>query len=481
MAAVAHQHQPTFAPSRSNLNRSMSASTSTSGAMAPAQHPPAPAAKKGKGKKITDPSEQQKQIQAKIAQLELDAAGDKEQELEIEREVKKANRDLSSLLSNMETPLSRLEIVQKKYSELLADMKRTERDHQKAKKRADQLQKEKDSQRTELNRVTAMKDKLEKISRDFTKENKKLKDELQKLENSESRAREDLHMRLEKMLADVEDCIAAQNRPEPQPPIDMEMDELFRQKFKSFIDQYELRELQFHSLLRTKELEIQYQMARLEHQRKQQELESSKSHQLTRQVSTFSQTETELRTQLNIYVEKFKQMQVEETLNNSNELFMTFRREMEEMSKKTKRLEKENQTLTRNKEITNRNIGEMVEERTRMQETISRKDKELEDAHKKIARLETLCRGMQAQGRGQVPMNELEDDEDITESEYDYEDEDEEGSAEYDDDTEEDASETISERRPFGPPPPPPQNLPNGKINGHGHRQANGQINGVKR
>jgi hypothetical protein len=49
-------------------------------------------------------------------------------------------------------------------------------------------------------------------------------------------------------------------------------------------------------------------MARLEQQRKQQEAESSKSHQLTRQVSTFSQTETELRTQLNIYVEKFKQV-----------------------------------------------------------------------------------------------------------------------------------------------------------------------------
>jgi hypothetical protein len=82
----------------------------------------------------------------------------------------------------------------------------------------------------------------------------------------------------------------------------------FRQKFKSFIDQYELRELQYHSMLRLKELEIQYHSARLEQQRKQQEAESSKSHQLTRQVSTFSQTETELRTQLNIYVEKFKQV-----------------------------------------------------------------------------------------------------------------------------------------------------------------------------
>ena len=71
--------------------------------------------------------------------------------------------------------MSRLDTLQKKYTELLSDMKRTERDHQKAKKRGDQLQKEKDTQRSELNKVTLLKDKLEKMSRDFTKENKRLK------------------------------------------------------------------------------------------------------------------------------------------------------------------------------------------------------------------------------------------------------------------------------------------------------------------
>jgi len=486
MATVAQQRQPTSAQSRPHHEASRSASASPAN-MAPAQHNPAPTpapAKKGKGKKATDPSEQQKQIQAKIAQLELDQAGDKEQELEIEREVKKANRELSSLLSNMDGPLSRLEVVQKRYTELLSDMKRTEREHQKAKKRGDQLQKEKDAQRSELNKVTTMKDKLDKLSRDFAKENKKLKDELHKLESSESTARQELHERLEHLVNDVDDCIAAANGPEPQNQAEQELDEIFRQKFKSFIDQYELRELQYHSMLRLKELEIQYHAARLEQQRKQQEAESSKSHQLTRQVSTFSQTETELRTQLNIYVEKFKQMQVEETLNNSNDLFLTFRKEMEEMSKKTKRLEKENQTLQRHKDITNRNIGEMVEERQKMQEELARRTKEAEDQRKKIARLETLCRGMQAQGRGQVPMHELdheeqdEEDEEVTESEYEYEDED---SAEYDDDTEEDGVEPALVHRPFGPvPPPPPQPTPaQGKVNGHA--QANGQMNGVKR
>jgi chromosome segregation ATPase len=175
-------------------------------------------------------------------------------------------------------------------------------------------------------------------------------------------------------------------------------------------------------------------------------------------------------------------MQVEETLNNSNDLFLTFRKEMEEMSKKTKRLEKENANLARNKEITNRNIAEMVDERTKMQEALTRKDKEIEDQRRRIATLEGICRKMQAQGRGQVPLNDHED-EGVTDSEeYDYEDEDEEGSGDYDEDTEEDVLETVHEPRPFGPvppPPPPPQNLVNGTHNGQ--RQVNGQVNGVKR
>lgn len=74
--------------------------------------------------------------------------------------------------------------------------------------------------------------------------------------------------------------------------------------------------------MRQKDLEIQAQLMLLDQQRKAQEMESSKSHQLTRQVSTFSQTETELRSQLNIYVEKFKQVRASQpvvaTINHDN-------------------------------------------------------------------------------------------------------------------------------------------------------------------
>ena len=60
--------------------------------------------------------------------------------------------------------------------------------------------------------------------------------------------------------------------------------------------------------MRTKECEVQLSLARAEEQRKRAEDEAKKSRTLNSQVSTFSQTETELRSQLNIYVEKFKQV-----------------------------------------------------------------------------------------------------------------------------------------------------------------------------
>jgi hypothetical protein len=82
----------------------------------------------------------------------------------------------------------------------------------------------------------------------------------------------------------------------------------FKQRFKSLIEQYELRELHFHSLLRSKELEVQYNMARYDRERKSAETEVTRSRALNAQVLTFSKTETELRNQLNIYVEKFKQV-----------------------------------------------------------------------------------------------------------------------------------------------------------------------------
>ena len=100
---------------------------------------------------------------------------------------------------------------------------------------------------------------------------------------------------------------------------------------------------------------------------------------------------------------------------------------MEEMSKKTKRLEKDNMTLTRKHDLTNQNILKMAEER-------SKTNMEMDSLRKKNEKLTSIINQMQKQGRGvaggMAAMAEgstegeyVEGDLENTESDYDYEDE----------------------------------------------------------
>lgn len=326
MAAVANQAQ---APLPANNSRNASttstpdysreASTSDMAHAPPPPPPPPPTTLppptkgKAKGKKggatSNDPADAHKALLSKISQLEASSTENAHEAAEIEAEVKKANRDLNQLLNTLEPHNSKLDAVQRKYSELLSEMKKVEREHVKAKKRGDQLQKEKEELGKERTRERGLREKLEKLSRDLTKENKKLKEDNKDLKEKSAERNEELQEKLETMVLDVQDVLTDRRSPERQIQ-DLEQDRIFKEKFTSFLQQYELRELQFHSLLRTKDLEIAYQMARHDQLKKAQESELSKSHQLTRQVSTFSQTENELRGQLNVYVEKFKQVRI---------------------------------------------------------------------------------------------------------------------------------------------------------------------------
>ncbi len=296
------------------MDYSRDASASEASTAPPPPPPPptaAPATAKGKakGKKAAasnDPADAHKALLSKISQLEASSTENAHEAAEIEAEVKKANRDLSQLLNTMEPHNSKLDTVQRKYTELLSEMKKVEREHVKAKKRGDQLQKEKEEVGKERTRERGLKEKLEKLSRELTRENKKLKEDLRDLRETSADRNEELHQRLENMVLDVEDVLM-DGRPDRQ-AVELEQDKLFRMKFTSFLHQYEMRELQFQSLLRTKDLEITYHIARHDQLKRAQENELSKSTQLTKQVSTFSQTESELRGQLNVYVEKFKQV-----------------------------------------------------------------------------------------------------------------------------------------------------------------------------
>lgn len=173
------------------------------------------------------------------------------------------------------------------------------------------------------------------------------------------------------------------------------------------------------------------------------------------------------------------------------------------MSKKTKRLEKENLNLTRKQEATNKNIFQMAEERSQSQQTIDRLARENE-------KLKKLCRAMQSGGYGMAggmagahdPNAEFDEGlEGETESEYEDEEYDEDEEGEYEEDTEEEGLDVQAQQQAqqqhhqqqqqhqqakmFGPAPPPPppvaqQSLPNGKALPPQQQQPNGSVNGTR-
>ena len=81
---------------------------------------------------------------------------------------------MNTSMSKMDE-LQKIETLQKRVTEHLADMKRLERENLKNKKRGDMLQKEKDHGRTELSKSVQLKEKLEKLCRELQKENNRLK------------------------------------------------------------------------------------------------------------------------------------------------------------------------------------------------------------------------------------------------------------------------------------------------------------------
>jgi seryl-tRNA synthetase len=71
--------------------------------------------------------------------------------------------------------MQKIDYLTKRSSELLADMRRLDKENQKNKRRGDALQKERDSSRTELNKTVILKEKLEKLCRELQRDNNKIK------------------------------------------------------------------------------------------------------------------------------------------------------------------------------------------------------------------------------------------------------------------------------------------------------------------
>ncbi|XVE99352.1 hypothetical protein REPUB_Repub03eG0190800 [Reevesia pubescens] len=205
----------------------------------------------------------------------------------------------------------------------------------------------------ERDAAIAVRDKLESLCRELQRQNKMLMDVSNKLEEQK------------------EECLSQ-----------LKENEMLRNKLKQFTDQCTLSEQQYVQQLKQKTLELQ--LADLKIQQHEEKLiqEQAQMKVYAEQVSQLLATENNLRLQLTADGEKFQQFQ--DALLKSNEVFETFKQEIE------KELKKENVFLKSKCDKSDLTLIELVEERERLK-------KQLEKTKSQKEKLESLCRSLQAE------------------------------------------------------------------------------------
>nr|XP_010981997.2 beta-taxilin [Camelus dromedarius] len=320
----------------------------------------------------------------------------KEQKLE-KKILKGLGKEANLLMQNLnklQTPEEKLDFLFKKYAELLDEHRTEQKKLKLLQKKQVQIQKEKDQLQSEHSRAVLARSKLESLCRELQRHNKTLKEETLQRAREEEEKRKEITSHFQSTLTDIQAQIEQQS--ERNMKLCQENTEL-AEKLKSIIDQYELREEHLDKIFKHRELQQKLVDAKLE-QAQEMMKEAEEQHKREKeyllnqaaewklQAKVLKEQETVLQAQLTLYAGRFEEFQ--STLTKSNEVFATFKQEMDKTTKKMKKLEKDTATWKSRFENCNKALLDMIEEK-------ALRAKEYECFVMKIGRLENLCRALQ--------------------------------------------------------------------------------------
>ncbi|XP_051853818.1 beta-taxilin isoform X1 [Antechinus flavipes] len=296
-------------------------------------------------------------------------------------------------LNKLPTAEEKLDVLFKKYAELLEEHRAEQKQLKHLQKRQAQIIKEKDQLQSEHSKAVLARSKLESLCRELQRHNKTLKEETLQRAREEDEKRKEITNHFQGTLSDIQAQIEQQS--ERNMTLCQENTEL-AEKLKSIIDQYELREEHLDKIFKHRELQQKLVDAKLEeaqemmkeaeerHQREKEYL-LNQAAEWKLQTKMLKEQETVLQAQLTLYSERFEEFQ--NTLTKSNEVFATFKQEMDKTTKKMKKLEKDTATWKSRFENCNKALLDMIEEK-------AVRTKEYECFVMKIGRLENLCRAL---------------------------------------------------------------------------------------
>ncbi|KAL0928959.1 hypothetical protein M5K25_000898 [Dendrobium thyrsiflorum] len=239
----------------------------------------------------------------------------------------------------------------------------------------------------ERDAAVAVRDRLESLCRELQRQNKILMEECQRVSTEGENMRLDLSKKFNDAIKDVNSKLEEQKH---DCLSQLKENEMLRNKLVLIADQYSLSEQQFAQKLKQKTLELQLVDLKMQQQQERSAQEQSQMQSYVEQVTQLLETEKNLRLQLAADGEKFQQFQ--DALMKSNEVFETFKQEMEKMAKLIKELKKENEFLKSKCEKSDIALVKLVEEREHMK-------KKVEKSKNQKEKLESLCRLLHAESK----------------------------------------------------------------------------------
>lgn len=265
---------------------------------------------------------------------------------------------------------------------------------QKAERQVRQLSREKEQLQSDCNRAMLAKSKLESLCRELQKQARAVKDECMMRIRDEEEKRREVATKFQTTLMDITAVLE-----ENQARSVQLREENFQlaQRLKGVIDHYDLWEKNIDAVLQQKELQVQVATTHLA--RAQAQLQAERQAFLAekqivlkqvsdsqRQQEELAARESHLREELSSHASKYEEFQG--ALVQSNQLFRTFKQDMEKMSKKIKKLEKETAQWKSRWEASNKALADITAEK-------HGRDKELVAAQQRVITLEKLCRALQ--------------------------------------------------------------------------------------
>ncbi|XP_053519723.1 gamma-taxilin-like isoform X1 [Artibeus jamaicensis] len=303
---------------------------------------------------------------------------------------------LMQALNTLSTPEEKLAALCKKYADLLEESWNVQTQMKILQKKQAQIVKEKVHLQSEHSKAVSARSKLESLCRELQRYNKTLKEENMEQAREEEESREKATSHFQLTLNEIQAQLEQHDIQNAK--LRQENTELGG-KLKKLIEQYTLREKHIDKVFKRKELQQHLVDVKLQ-QITQLIREADEKHQREREFLLKEATESrykyeemkhqevQLKQQLSIYIDKFEEFQT--TMAKSNDLFTNFRQEMEKMTKKIKKLEREMIIWRTKWESNNKVLLQMAEEKTIC-------DKEYKSSQMKLERLEKLFRALQVE------------------------------------------------------------------------------------